>query len=132
MTNAPDDWLVENGTIVLPAGDTGEPARTIPLTAVTATRIQRHIKWPMDARICIAIGVINNVLALIVSGFGAATFVVGFALIAIGLFMALRAKPVYRLLVSSGGTEIIAAQGSDKAAIEAAGAALDRLRTQPE
>lgn len=129
MADAPYGWEVEDGAIVLPGGGTYTlKPQPIPLATITATRIQRLRRWSNDALFCIAIGIGTSALGLVVPDFGLTTFVLGFALIAIGLLIALFTKPVYALIVSSGGAETVVAKDPNRATLEAASAALDRLR----
>lgn len=128
-----EHWEVENGAIVLPGGGayTLKP-QPIPLAAITATRIQRLGRLSNDALFCIAIGLGTSAIGLVIPDFGLTTFVLGFALIAIGLLIALLTRPVYALIVSSGGAETVVTKHIDKATVEAASASLDRLRAQQE
>ncbi|MET3897757.1 hypothetical protein ABIB57_001703 [Devosia sp. UYZn731] len=131
MADARDGWQVENGAIVLPGGGTYTlKPQPIPLDAITGTRIERHGRWSNDALFCIAVGLGTSALGLVVPDFGLTTFVLGFALIAVGLLIALLTRPVYALIVTSGGANTILTKHTDKATVEAASASLDQLRAQ--
>jgi uncharacterized protein DUF6232 len=126
-----EGWFVQDGAIVLYGGNANyQTVDTIPLAEISATRLLRTVKWPTDAMICVAIGLVNIAVALVFAvEASASAFALGLLLIAIGVFMRLRTKPVYRIMAMRNGTEIEVAQGTDKARIEAARAGLDRLRT---
>ncbi len=130
--NTQDGFVVENGAIVLRDGG-GRAAASIPLIGITATRVQRSYKWPADAWASIAIGIISlAVIPLVPEVNPMSSIVLTLVLVALGLFIGLRTKPLYKLIVTSGGNETIAITDTDRARIEAAGADLERLRTTPQ